>query len=68
MAHSPTAGADAADIDGAAASGGPRPGGTTGSPGDQILRPLGALHGDCFYLSLCEPLDDTERRIREPAD
>ena len=26
----------------------------------------GALHGDCFYLGVCEPLDDTERRIREP--
>ncbi len=26
------------------------------------------LHGDCFYLGLCEPLDDTERRIRETAD
>ena len=28
----------------------------------------GILHGDCFYLGLCEPLDDTERRIRETAD
>ena len=27
----------------------------------------GALHGDCFYLGLCDPLDDTERRIRETA-
>ena len=27
----------------------------------------GALHGDCFYLGLCEPLDDTERRIRQTA-
>ena len=26
------------------------------------------LHGDCFYLGLCEPLDDTERRIREAVD
>ena len=25
----------------------------------------GVLHGDCFYLGLCEPLEDTERRIRE---
>ena len=25
------------------------------------------LHGDCFYSGLCEPLDDTERRIREAA-
>ena len=28
----------------------------------------GHLHGDCFYCGLCEPLDDTERRIRETAD
>ena len=28
----------------------------------------GILHGDCFYLGLCEPLEDTERRIRETAD
>ena len=26
------------------------------------------LHGDCFYSGLCEPLDDTERRIREAAN
>ena len=26
------------------------------------------LHGDCFYLGLCEPIDDTERRIRQTAD
>ena len=24
-----------------------------------------ALHGNCFYLGLCEPVDDTERLIRE---
>ena len=23
------------------------------------------LHGDCFYLGICEPLADTERQIRE---
>ena len=23
------------------------------------------LHGDCFYLGICEPLDEIERRIRE---
>ncbi len=28
----------------------------------------GHLHGDCFYCGLCEPMDDTERRIRETAD
>ena len=28
----------------------------------------GHLHGDCFYCGLCEPLGDTERRIRETAD
>ena len=26
------------------------------------------LHGDCFQLGLCEPLDDTERLIRQTAD
>ena len=25
------------------------------------------LHGDCFYLGLCEPIEDTERRIKETA-
>ena len=25
------------------------------------------LHGDCFYLGLCEPREETERRIRETA-
>ena len=29
----------------------------------------GALHhGECFYLGLCEPLSETERRIRETAE
>ena len=28
----------------------------------------GHLHGDCFYCGLCDPIDDTERRIRETAD
>ena len=28
----------------------------------------GHLHGECFYLGLCEPLAVTERRIRETAD
>ena len=23
------------------------------------------LHGDCFYLGICEPRDEIERRIRE---
>jgi hypothetical protein len=23
------------------------------------------LHGDCFYFGLCEPMEDTERRIRQ---
>ena len=27
----------------------------------------GALHGECFYLGLCAPIPDTERRIRETA-
>ena len=26
------------------------------------------LHGDCFYLGLCEPVQDTERLIRGAAD
>ena len=26
------------------------------------------LHGNCFYLGLCEPVAATERRIRETAD
>ena len=26
------------------------------------------LHGLCFYNGLCDPLEDTERRIRETAD
>ena len=26
------------------------------------------LHGECFYLGLCEPLDTTTRRIRETAE
>ncbi len=26
------------------------------------------LHGDCFYTGLCEPIEDTERLIRETAD
>ncbi len=28
----------------------------------------GILHGDCFYLGLCDPITDTERRIRQTAD
>ena len=43
---------------------------------DAAVRPLsaryfesqGALHGDCFYSGMCEPLEDTERLIRETAD
>ena len=26
------------------------------------------LHGECFYAGLCEPIEDTERLIRETAD
>ena len=25
------------------------------------------LHGDCFYAGLCEPIEETERRMRETA-
>ena len=28
----------------------------------------GSLHGLCFYMGRCDPLDETERRIRETAD
>ena len=27
-----------------------------------------ALHGDCFYSGNCEPVEDTERLIRETAE
>ena len=27
-----------------------------------------SLHGDCFYLGLCEPIDRTELRIRNTID
>ena len=27
----------------------------------------GRLHGGCFYNGLCDPIEDTERRIRETA-
>ena len=44
--------------------------------GDNAVRPLvrryysrqSELHGSCFYLGACEPLDETERRIRQTAD
>ena len=26
------------------------------------------LHGECFYNGLCDPLDETERRIRQTTD
>lgn len=29
---------------------------------------IGHLHGECFYNGMCEPLADTERRIRETSD
>ena len=28
----------------------------------------GLLHGECFYLGLCEPQGEIERRIRETGD
>lgn len=28
----------------------------------------GALHGECFYIGLCEPVEETELLIRETAD
>ena len=27
-----------------------------------------SLHGDCFYLGLCEPIERIERRIRDTVD
>ena len=30
--------------------------------------PARASSGECFYNGLCDPLDDTERRIRETSD
>ncbi len=43
---------------------------------DNAVRPLigryysrqGQLHGNCFYMGLCQPITQTERRIRETAD
>ena len=28
----------------------------------------GALHGECFYIGLCEPVEGIERLIRDTAD
>ncbi len=46
------------------------------SGADRRARPIvgryytrqGWLHGQCFYMGLCEPVDETERRIRETID
>ena len=43
---------------------------------DHAVRPLrgryysrqSELHGACFYLGVCEPADEVDRRIRETAD
>ena len=43
---------------------------------DQVFRTLrrryhsrqSTLHGDCFYLGLCEPIDEVEGRIHRTAD
>ena len=29
---------------------------------------IGHLHGECFYDGMCDPVADTERRIRETSD
>ena len=29
---------------------------------------IGFLHGECFYNGMCQPVEDTERRIRETDD
>ena len=44
--------------------------------GDESMRSLvrryysrqSQLHGACFYLGACDPIDEVERRIRETAD
>ena len=44
--------------------------------GDAGISPLigryysrqGHLHGGCFYLGICQPLDEVQRRIRETAE
>ena len=28
----------------------------------------GSLHGECFYNGLCDPIDETDRRVRETSD
>ena len=47
----------------------PRPRGTKGT---RLVRRYytrqGHLQGDCFYAGLCEPIEETERRIRETSD
>ena len=29
---------------------------------------IGRLHGECFYNGMCDPVEDTERRIGETSD
>ena len=49
---------------------------TSLSAEDPDVRPLrrryfsrqSELHGACFYLGACEPMDEVERRIRQTAD
>ena len=35
---------------------------------DRYFTRQAALHGDCFYSGNCEPVEDTERLIRETAE
>ena len=35
---------------------------------DRYFTRQAALHGDCFYTGWCEPIEDTERLIRETAE
>ena len=35
---------------------------------DRYYTRMGNLHDECFYMGLCDPLEGTERRIRETAD
>ena len=41
---------------------------TPGSLRARYYERQGALHGECFYIGLCEPVEGIERLIRETAD
>ena len=33
-------------------------------PSEALSQPLGLVQGECFYNGLCDPLEETEHRIR----